>query len=495
MDTLNRHMLTVYNSKAKAKTPNIERLASQSVIFDNHFIGSAPCMPARRDILTGRLSFLERNWGPIEPFDITLPRLLRENSIFTHMITDHSHYVELGGEGYLQQFNTWDFIRGQETDVWVSKVKQPDNIPEDYLGRIGLQYQYNRQHYIQDADYPTPRTFSSAIQWLKENEGADDFYLMIDAFDPHEPFDASEEFKGMYPDTFNSFYDWPRYDFLNADETPEAIGHLRNQYYATLTMADKWLGKFLDEIDKQNLFDDTMIIFTSDHGHMLGEHNVTGKNLFHGWNEMCHIPLFVHLPENRLAGTHISALTQNIDLFPTILDYFSIHLPDKLPPLHGRSLLKLLTGKADKIRDYAIYGWFGMPVNITDGHYTYFRAPQNQDNKPLYMYGSMLTTFPAYMGNHLPDELISCGRYLSWVDMPVYRVEMSESMKYIKKNEELFESRLYDLKADYNQLKQIENEELEQTMCQALCRCLMECQAPQEQFSRLGLKESEYHLE
>ena len=85
-------------------------------------VGSAPCMPARRDILTGRLNFLERSWGPIEPFDITLPKVLAEKNVFSHIVTDHPHYFRLGGEDYVQQFSTWDFYRGQEGDPWISKI-------------------------------------------------------------------------------------------------------------------------------------------------------------------------------------------------------------------------------------------------------------------------------------------------------------------------------------------------------------------------------------
>ena len=76
MDSLNRHYLNAYGT-GWIETPNLDRLARRGVVFDNHWIGSAPCMPARRDMLTGRLGFLERQWGGLEPYDTTLPRLLR----------------------------------------------------------------------------------------------------------------------------------------------------------------------------------------------------------------------------------------------------------------------------------------------------------------------------------------------------------------------------------------------------------------------------------
>lgn len=137
MDSLNRHMLKVYNKATWVKTPNIDRFAEKSLIFDGHWLGSAPCMPARRDIFTGRLGFLERNWGPIEPFDITLQEKLREKGVFSHMITDHTHYFEIGGENYCQLFNTWDIIRGQEYDAWVSRVNPPA-LPGHYYGKAAV---------------------------------------------------------------------------------------------------------------------------------------------------------------------------------------------------------------------------------------------------------------------------------------------------------------------------------------------------------------------
>lgn len=92
MDSLNRNMLSAYNPQTWIKTPNIDRLAAKSLVCNNHWAGSLPCMPARRDLFTGRYNFLERNWGPIEPYDITLQEKLRAHGIFTHMTTDHNHY-------------------------------------------------------------------------------------------------------------------------------------------------------------------------------------------------------------------------------------------------------------------------------------------------------------------------------------------------------------------------------------------------------------------
>ena len=84
-DSLNRRMLDPYGS-IYLETPNFKRLAKKTIIFDNHYIGSMPCMPARRDMQTGRLSFLHRSWGPLEPFDNSFPETMRLNGIYTHLV-------------------------------------------------------------------------------------------------------------------------------------------------------------------------------------------------------------------------------------------------------------------------------------------------------------------------------------------------------------------------------------------------------------------------
>jgi arylsulfatase A-like enzyme len=120
MDSLNRHFLSAYGN-SWVKTPNIDRFAAMSVTLDNHWIGSVPYMPARRDMLTGRLNFLERQWGGIEPYDITLPALLKKAGVYSHMETDHYHYFHPGGENYHAPFDSWTLHRGQEYDACPSQ--------------------------------------------------------------------------------------------------------------------------------------------------------------------------------------------------------------------------------------------------------------------------------------------------------------------------------------------------------------------------------------
>lgn len=474
-------MLNVYNKESWIKTSNIDRLAEKSVVFDNHWAGSAPCMPARRDILTGRLNFLERDWGPIEPFDITLPEKLKEKDIFTHMVTDHYHYFQIGGEGYCQIFNTWDLIRGQESDPWVSRVEQP-KYPDKYIGRVRPQYELNRKKFINEEDYPTPKTFASACKWLEDNKNAEDFFMTVEAFDPHEPFDCPREYLDMYEDDYDGpRYDWPEYKVL--EECKEAHKHIRNRYAGTLTMADKWLGKLLDTMDKYNMWEDTMVIFTADHGHMLGEHGYMAKNYMHMYNELAHLPFIIHLPGSIKAGKRVNALTQNIDIMPTILDYYDIAIPECVK---GYSLKDILEDKQQKVRDIVLYGYHGKAANITDGRYTYFRAPVREDNYPLYAYTSMPTTLCKYVGRDRADE-IEMGRFLKYINYPVYKIPKNYENKKDGRIRYIKESLIFDIEKDYNQEDPIQDKEVEKELIDKLINAMKDNDAPEEQYERLGL--------
>src|SRR6478736_9417270 len=131
-DSLNRHMLGAYGG-TRIPTPNFDRLARRTMTFDSHYVGSLPCMPARRDLMTGRLTFLHRSWGPLEPFDNAFPELLRDAGVHSHLITDHYHYWEDGGATYHNRYSSFEFVRGQEADPWkVDKSRDMAELGEKY---------------------------------------------------------------------------------------------------------------------------------------------------------------------------------------------------------------------------------------------------------------------------------------------------------------------------------------------------------------------------
>ncbi len=151
------------------RTPNFDRLARCAVTFDTHYVGSLPCMPARRDLNTGRLKFLHRSWGPLEPFDNSVTAILRQAGVDTHLVSDHCHYFEDGGWSYHQRYSSFEFIRGQETDKWKAMVKPPverfremyDQRHYDFTGRESrwITHAVNREFMKEERDFPCVKCF------------------------------------------------------------------------------------------------------------------------------------------------------------------------------------------------------------------------------------------------------------------------------------------------------------------------------------------------
>lgn len=481
MDTLNRHFLKTYNEQAEGITPGIDEFSRDCIQFQNHYIGSAPCMPARRDIFTGRMQFLEKNWGGMEPFDITLQEILKKNGVFTHITTDHAHYFETGGENYCQLFHTWDFHRGQETDPWISRVKQPA-VDEKAYGRKLPQEVLNRSAYARDEEsYPTPRTFLSACEWAQHNRDCDDFFLMVESFDPHEPFVAPKEYKELYQDSYQGpEFNWPGY--APVSEPEPALEHLRKSYLATLTLADRYFGKFIKALKENGLYEDTLIILTTDHGHMLGEHGFTGKNYMHGYNEMARIPLYLKLPDKSFAGEKRLSLTQNIDLMPTILKHHGLSIPDRVI---GKALQEAVVDK-QSFREQVIYGWFGRAVNVCDGKYTYLRAPESRNNMPLYQYTAMPTTLRRFYGEEYAAQM-EMGRFLPYTNYPVYKIPVFGEADCWGNIDYVMDSLLFNISEDERQMHPIQDTQLEAKMCHKLVKGMRQAQAPAEQYIRLGL--------
>ena len=473
MDSLNRHFLPSYGNDW-VMAPHLERFCERSVRFDRHFIGSAPCMPARRDILTGRLNFLERGWGGIEPFDRCFTETLKEGGVFSHLTTDHYHYFQVGGENYHCTFNTWELYRGQENDKWISTVVPPEEPP--HLGRWNAHYARNRTAFLQEEDYPSPQTFQSAVEWVRRNGQSDDWFLMVEAFDPHEPFDCPQEFLDMYEDDWEGpEFIWPNY--APDDLDPDALRHIRRQYAACLTMTDRWFGKLIAELEAQGCIEDTLIIVTTDHGHMLGEHGYLAKNYMHGYDELALIPLMVHLPGDAHAGETRSQVTQNIDIAPTLLEYFGQGWDH---PIHGQSWWPLLNDPQASGRDYALFGWFGSTVNVTDGRYTYLREA-NEANEPLYQYGCMAGNYDHWWPR-TSFASIEAGRFLPYTDMPVFRLPMHHARTPF-----VSDTLLYDRQTDPAQEHNLAGTPLEITYIELLERAMRESDAPAEQYQRLGL--------
>lgn len=379
MDSLNRHMLSAYGD-TWVRTPSIDRLAASGTIFEKHYCGSMPCIPARRDLLTGRINFLETGWGPLEPWDDLLPVLLRKQcGTYSHMITDHAHYFNGGaGDRYHNIFDSWEYLRGQAWDPWHGVVN-PRPLP---VGARNYCYgkRYLHQHLAnleyRDAEnteaYSSVQCIEAACGFIDRNHADGNWHLHVELFDPHEPFDCPQACLGEYGDTWDGPpATCPDYAPLDPKkDSPEITEHFKRAYAATLTMNDRKLGCLLDRLDAFNMWKDTAVILTTDHGYLLGEHGYWAKNYMMCYDELVHLPLIVRHPD-AISGRR-RALTGAIDIMPTLLDMHGVReLPESVM---GKSLVSLLKGDHPH-HDGILFGYFGREVNMTDGEYTYHRMP------------------------------------------------------------------------------------------------------------------------
>ena len=476
MDSLNRHMLNAYGD-SWVKTPNIDALAAQGVVFDKHYAGSLPCMPARREFMTGRSNFMETLWSPIQPWDDCLPVLLREQKqTYSHMITDHYHYFHSGGEAYHTLFNSWEFMRGQEGDVWHPLVKDPE-LPE-YRGKNRRPYWVNRQFrdLERDEDYSTPQCFMAGMDFLDHNQDADNWHLHIEVFDPHEPFQCPKKYRDMYNDTWDERYhfDWPSY--APVEEDAEAVEHIRKSYAGTLTMADAWLGKFLAKMDEYDMWKDTTLILTTDHGHLLGEHGYWAKNYMMDYEELAHIPLIVRHPDAE-PGRRNEALTATVDIMPTIMDLFGAK-----PPLllHGKSLVPVLH-RDQPHHDAVLWGYFGKDINLFDGQYTYCRQPL--PDSVAYHHTAMPRGFADF---HAREQLANaqCGRYLRYChDVPHFRFPVKSHRHHDAPDF----NPIHDVLEDPKQERPIHDEALEAKLAAKMRETMQRYDAPESEYARVGL--------
>jgi len=479
-DSLNRRMLPPYGC-TWVHAPNFQRLAQHSVVFDNCYVGSMPCMPARRELHTGRYNFLHRSWGPLEPFDDSMPQLLHEHGIHTHLISDHYHYWEDGGATYHTRYSSWEISRGQEGDPWKADLR-PLDIPEKIGGRPGrwdTQDWCNRKFMASEPEHCQTMTFDLGEQFLRANAGQDRWMVQIETFDPHEPFFTYEQYQALYPHEYRGpHFDWPNY--APVKETPEQVQHLRYQYAALVSMCDHSLGRVLDLMDELDLWKDTLLIVNTDHGFLLGEHDWWAKCVQPFYNEVAHTPLFVWDPRRGLQGERRASLVQTIDLAPTLLDYFGAALP---PDMQGRPLDSVLADDTP-IREAALFGQHGRQVNVTDGQYVYMRSPAHADNAPLNNY----TLMPTHMRERFAvSELqtISLAEPFSFTKGCRTLCIPTPPDSWPTQNE--FGTRLFDVQRDPAQLQPLHDPQVEQRMIAHLIRLLQENDAPPEQFERLGL--------
>jgi arylsulfatase A-like enzyme len=370
-DTFRRDHLGLYGN-ASIRTPSLDRFASGSVVFDQHVIGSFPTMPARADLLTGRCSFTFMGWEPLPSHVPTLPGLLSEAGYLTMGVVDTPFLVR-EGYGYDRGFDDFIWVRGQGDDT------RPHE-------RLDV-----RSTWTEEADRMVARTMTAAERWL-ERHYRERFFLYVDTWDPHEPWDAPDYYTALYRPGYDGRKLYPAYGkWREAGLTEDDVALAHATYCGEATMVDRWVGHLLEKLDVLGIAESTVVIFTSDHGFYFGEHEYFGKAewihdpgaqvsedavvpewfsrswlLTIGWSplyqELTRVPLIVRAPG--VAASRRSALTTAPDIPPTILDLAGVEPPEAV---HGRSFRAVLEGREEEHRPFVVSSW---PLYFAKGELT-----------------------------------------------------------------------------------------------------------------------------
>ena len=372
-DTVRRDHLGCYGN-TWIHTPNLDRLAQDSTVFDRAYIASYPTVPNRWDMAMGRYGFPYRGWEPMDGSDLPLGEILTRNGHFPVLFYD-TPMLGIDDFNYTRGYEAFRFVRGQHFDPYATDPGASFRLSAQAHKMSNLEglktYFRNTTNRKHEREHMAARTISESIEWLEENHTREQFLLWIDMWDPHEPFDPP-------------WYDWDRYrdpDFSGEQVIYPAYGRptymsadeakaVRALYAGKVTMVDRWVGRLLEKVEQLNLMGDTLIIWTTDHGHLFGEHDLQGKpNGYLGdlYEEITRIPLIIRHPGGLGSGKRVGGLVQPPDLLPTILEFLEIPIPEQV---QGESVWPLVTGEKDSIRDAALSARFPVVMDVRTIHDT-----------------------------------------------------------------------------------------------------------------------------
>lgn len=351
---------------ADIQTPNIDALAADGVRFDNSFCPFPVCTPSRYSLLSGRYVHQHRGWtnhSTLLPGTETFPAILKRAGYKTKAVGKMHFtptYLDLGFEemalseqngpgrwddDYHRQLRAHDLVDYNDLEDQEREFRA-DARPEywEHFGALpsNLPREWHSTTWIGD------RAVETLDEW-----GPSRRLLMAGFIKPHHPFDPPQEFCDAYnPDALSLLPGWSEacfpHDqalskgyFPNADLTEASLRRVMAYYYASIQHIDRQVGRMIEVLKRKGLYDDTLIIFTSDHGEYMGYHHMILKGN-HMYEPLVKVPLIIKYPSGRDRGTASQALVSNVDVAPTILSQAGCTPADTM---HGLDLARDTEGR------------------------------------------------------------------------------------------------------------------------------------------------------
>ena len=373
LDSLRKDHIGVYGND-RIQTPNLDALANESLRFTRAYPESLPTLCARRAIHTGLRTwpfrdivklpgetFQPAGWQPIPEVQTTVSETLFTSGYSTAMFADTQPLFH-PSMNFQRGFAVFEWMRGQERDRFRPKLGIPEerikqnSVPgndENMVDKV-RQYLANTKDRRTEEDWFAPRLFTRGMQYLERAGEGQPFFLVIDSFDPHEPWDPPQKYVSLYDEGYEGRDPIvPNYgpsDWIDEEE----LERMKALYSGEVTMVDRWLGHFLDKMESTGRMDDTFLLVLADHGVALGEHGFTGKPYGALWPELTDIPFFIRHPGGKGAGQTSDYFASTHDVAPTILGAIDL-LPTQ--KMEGQSLIGLLEDSGPEPRDHFTLGY------------------------------------------------------------------------------------------------------------------------------------------
>jgi len=339
----------------QARTPNLDKLASQGMRFDRAFCNSPVCTASRQSFLTGRYPRtigVTQLSSALSGNEITLAEVLKANGYDTgaigkmHFNSNLKHGFDLRVDS--EQHKQWLAAKGK-APLPAGVEMQPPWKPFADPASVWLNSEC-RPFGAVDADMAGTYFAEQAVQYLQQQREKP-FFLMVSFYEPHSPFHFPVEYRGRHrPEEFHA----PQPGAEDDWQIPEVFRSLTEQqkqgiiaaYYTSVEFLDQNVGRVLAALEKSGQAKNTMVIYLGDNGYLLGQHGRFEKHC--GYEEAIRCPLLFRFPGHVKARQNTEALVEFMDIFPTVLDFARIPTPANV---QGESLVPLLTGKTKRHRD------------------------------------------------------------------------------------------------------------------------------------------------
>lgn len=378
LDSVRTDHLGVYGN-SKVATPNLDRFAAESTFFSHSYPEGLPTIPMRTSQFTGKFTYPFRGWQVLYPEDQPLLAEILWSEGFHSCLVSDTYHLHKPSYGFSRGFDQVVWVRGQESDPYVRDPAIEVDIGDYFKPRTdnpaeGDQvrtYLRNRHDWKGEDDHFTPRVLGHALDWLKRQKKRENLFLWIDSFSPHEPWDPPDRYlKMVAPDFKGKKLICPTPGDVEGYLSDEEMKNVMSLYAGVIAFVDACVGHFLDEVKRLGMYDDTLIVITTDHGEPFGDHGIVRKARPWPYEELARTFLLMRHPSGS-GVKRVDSYVQQTDMTPAILEFLGIPVPEHMT---ATSLMPLILGTQEKIRDVAVccHHMGGLSIRHDEWSYHYY---------------------------------------------------------------------------------------------------------------------------